>query len=499
MNMNYSVITEPVIPVLWPDGTSSTIGLRETFLRAHEIQDIQGDTPLERYALLRFLIAFAMDMLHPADSYARRDLLDAGRFDPEIFDAYIAMCEKNGPRFDLFDSEHPFLQSKYDEQLDAKAEKPVAAIIHSLPSGNNHVFIDHRKANTHEVSCDKAFRALVASYLFCVSGTAGPSSVNNTPPLYTVIVGKNLFEMIIINMLSEAEVAPLPFGESAVPWRNYRPIIPKEMVSNVSLLEGLTWMPRRILLLPSNNDCVRSVICQAGLDFKGNDLWNDPFVPKFKKKDGTFGTVKPEPGRELWRDVGTLLYDHNSSSARQPQVLQCYFNIIDDDIPEWIPVRAAGLMTNQAAYTGWHEDELTLPSILVHKQEEADLFRDDVSLIEKIQSQLFANVQRYMDKPRSSSVSKENEIATQCQQYFLHAAHDMLFGTALDEIIQRIPDQDHVDHFSNMLKGILKDTIQQVLQNAGQDVKSIMQQMEAEKRIWIAYDKLTKERRKYYA
>lgn len=219
--MEYSVLKQPVIPVLWPNGDTSAVGIREAFLWAHEIKDIQAETPLERYALLRLMIAFAMDMLHPQNSYERRALLEQGRFSETVFDDYIALCEINGPRFDLFDEEHPFLQSKYDESLDAKAEKPVAAIIHSLPSGNNHIFIDHRNANTHEVSIAKAFQALCASYLFCVSGTAGPSSVNNTPPLYAVIVGGNLFETIVSNMLSVAEAAPLMYGNGNVPWRSF--------------------------------------------------------------------------------------------------------------------------------------------------------------------------------------------------------------------------------------------------------------------------------------
>ena len=497
--MVYSVLKEPVIPVLWLNGSTGAVGIREAFLRAHEIRDIQADTPLERYALLRLLIVFAMDMLHPEDSYARRDLLDSGSFDAETFDAYVALCEQDAPRFDLFDPEHPFLQSKYDESLDAKAEKPVAAIIHSLPSGNNHIFIDHRKASTHEVSCDKAFRALVASYLFCVSGTAGPSSINNTPPLYTVIIRDNLFETIVINMLSVAEAEPLPYGIGMVPWRNYHKVVPKETIADVSLLEGLTWMPRRILLVPNEGGSISRVYCQAGLDFRGNALWSDPFVPKFKKKDGTFGTIKPELGRDLWRDAGTLLYDHNGAAVRQPQVLQDLFNIFDDDeIPEWIPIRAAGLNTNQAAYTGWYEDELSLPSALVHNQELADLFRNDADMIEKTQNQLYSNVQRYVDKPRGGSVSKEHEVATQCQQFFLQQAHDLLFGSALDEIIHAIPDTDHVNHFCDAVKGILKETIRHVLYSSGQDVKSVMQQMEAEKWIWISYSKLIEERRKYY-
>ena len=51
--MRYSVLTQPVIPVLLPDGSEKEVGIREALLRAHEWHDIRGDSPLERYALLR--------------------------------------------------------------------------------------------------------------------------------------------------------------------------------------------------------------------------------------------------------------------------------------------------------------------------------------------------------------------------------------------------------------------------------------------------------------
>lgn len=498
--MAYSVLTEPVIPVLWPDGTSTAVGIREAFLRAHEIRDIQGETPLERYALLRLLIAFAMDMLHPRTSYDRRDLLDEGQFDQTTFDQYVSMCEQDGPRFDLFDRDHPFMQSKYDEKLDAKAEKPVADIVHSLPSGNNHVFIDHRMADDHSLSFARAFHTFLASYLFCVSGTAGPSSVNNTPPVYAVMIGDNLFETIIVNMLSEKEASPLPYGSATVPWRNGRKVLPKENVADVSLLEGLTWMPRRITLLPDEKNVVRRVCCQAGLDFKGNDLWNDPHVPKFKKKDETYGTVKPELARSLWRDAGTLMYDHDGKTVRQPQVLRCITNIYDqDEMPIQITVRAVGLVTNQAAYTGWTEEVLAIPSSLLTQQEQAECFREDVSYLETIQSQITDNIQRYVDRARNGSVGKEHEIATQCQQYFLHGAHDLLFGTAMDEICGSVPDKEHAEHFCESVKNLLRDTISQVLRSSGSDAKAMMQQMDAEKWIWISWKKQTEERMKAYA
>ena len=498
--MVYSVLTEPVIPVLWPDGTSSEVGIREAFLRAHEIRDIQGETPLERYALLRLLIAFAMDMLHPGTSYDRRDLWEAERFDQTVFDQYISLCEQDSPRFDLFDPDHPFMQSKYEKTLDAKAEKPVASIVHSLPSGNNHVFVDHRIADDHSLSFARAFHAMLASYLFCVSGTAGPSSVNNTPPVYAIMVGNSLFNTIIMNMLSEREVSPLSYGSGTVPWRKGRKVIPKETTADVSLLEGLTWMPRRITLLPDDNGFVRRVCCQAGLDFKGNDLWNDPHVPKFRKKDETYGTVKPELARSLWRDAGTLMYDHDGKTVRQPQAMRCIINLFDqDEMPLQIAIRAVGLITNQAAYTGWTEEMLAVPSSLLTRQEHAERFREDVFFLETMQAQVTANVQRYVDKPRSGSVGKEHEIATQCQQYFLHRAHDLLFGPAMDEICGSVPDKEHAEHFCDAVKGLLQETINQVLRASGTDATAMMRQMEAEKWIWISWAKQTEERMKGYA
>ena len=499
--MSYSVLYEPVISVRMPDDSFKSIGMRESILSAHLIEDIVGSNPLERYAVLRLLIAFAMDMMHPKTGYDRKELLQAGRFDPNIVDAYIADCEKDGPRFDLFDPEYPFIQSKYDEKLDEKAEKPVAVILHALPSGNNHVFIDHRSADSHSIAVPDAFRALCASYVFCAAGLAGPSGVNNTPPLYTVMRGASLFETIVINMISEAEAKPLPYGTGEVPWRKNRVVIPKEQVAAVSLLEGMTWMPRRITLIrEQDGGTIRRVYCQAGLDFKGNDLWNDPHVPRFRKKDNTFGTVKPELGRELWRDAGTLLYDHDSKKIRQPMTLRCLMNVYDEeDLPVWIVLRTAGLITNQAAYTGWCEGELSLPSVFLYDQDKADVFRDDILLIEQLQSQIYINVQRYYDKPRVKGSSAEHEIAVQCQQYFLKAAHDLLFGDGITEICGDASAKEHSQHICAAVKKLIQNTLTHVLYATGNSTNSMMKQIEAEKWIWISFNKTTKERMEQYA
>lgn len=515
--MVYSVLTEPVIPVLLPDGTNASVGIREAFLKAHEIRDIQGDTPLERYALLRLLIAFAMDMLHPKNSFARRDLLEAGQFDAEVFDAYIALCERDGPRFDLFDPDHPFMQSKYDEVHDTdKMIKSVANLLPDLPTGNNHIFINHELENNHALSPARAFRAICVIYLFCfpVGAKEYPSSVNNTPPIYVTVLGKNLFETIIHNMLSISEMGTIPYGLGLVPWRNDCNVTPKKKFPTVSLIEAYTWMPRRITLKCDQDGLVRTMYFQQGHDFKGNALWKDPHVP-YKEIEGKYVPVRPIVGRLLWRDIATLTY--YTSNENQPFIIYKYIKMMEDEIPEFIPVTMLGLIIkNNAKYVVWYEDRLSIPEGLIKNEEYASLFRNDIEMVEVIQSHLYVSVKnmvdqplknddikkilkKQIDKPQKENDEKTHEIALQCQQYFLQRAHDLVFGTAMDEICSDMPEKEHVEHFCEAVKRLLQDTLNQVLRASGSDANAMMRQMEAEKWIWSAYKKLTEERMKYYA
>lgn len=67
-----------------------------------------------------------------------------------------------------------------------------------------------------------------------------------------------------------------------------------------------------------------------------------------------------------------------------PAVIGLLSNILDD-IPQFVSIRMVGVVTNQAAYVSWSEDELSLPSKLLEDEWAAQLFRDDVSVIEQVQ------------------------------------------------------------------------------------------------------------------
>lgn len=133
-------------------------------------------------------------------------------------------------------------------------------------------------------------------------------------------------------------------------------IIPKTQASTVSLLEGMTLQPRRIKLISGTDETIEEVYFQAGVDFRGNNLWRDPHVPYSRDvKTGALSTVKPSYGRRLWRNVGSLLYSEHC----QPQVVRYAQDMMEE---KYLNIRLLGLATSEGAkYDGWYEDELSIP------------------------------------------------------------------------------------------------------------------------------------------
>ena len=494
--MKYSVLYEKVIPVLMTDGTRASFGIHDTFLRAHEIRSIDCDSPLERYALLRLLVAFAMDMLHPVSWEDRQDLLSEGAFDPDILDEYIALCEEDGPRFDLFDPVHPFLQSAYDAKLDEKAVKSIANLSITVPSGNNHVFWDHRPEDEAAMAPDAAFRALLAMYVFCTAGAQGyPSGINNTPPVYSCLTGDSLFSTIILNMAARKECAPLEYGEEIVPWRQGKEVIPKEETVSVSMLEALTWQPRRITLLPEPDGKVRRIAFQQGRNFRGNDLWSDPHVSyRYNPKGGWF-SVKPQPGRALWRDLGTLISDKSGLKNKPPLVIRQAPRVLDDeDGILW--VHSVGLVTNNAAYVEWMEDELSVPAAFLTDDDLAILLRDDVERSETMEKGLNRAINTYF----SSDKKHSDTLAEQARLYYLSLMHDVIFGRAIPDLLAmrgevgRTSQQKHRGKVDEWVLQAIRETFRFVVESNGNRAEMLKAQVEAYQYTMNQYYKYLKEK-----
>ena len=498
--VRFSIIQERVFPVQMNDGTDAEIGLRELFMQAHNIKDLVGTTPIERYAVFRLLVAFAMD-IYPVHSYReRKELFQKGCFDIDIFDKYISMCEsKRRNCFDLFDLEHPFMQERFDIAADTKAEKLAAVVMVGLPSGNNHIFLDHRPESVIALSASEAFRAMMTLYLFCTAGAQGyPSGVNNTSPVYSICLGENLFETIVMNMVSDGEIGPISYGEGMVPWRSGRPIIPKEKVINITMLEGLTWRPRRIMLTCDSDGMVRKVFREQGSNFIGNDIWRDPHVAYRKNQKDEWISWKPKSGRDLWRDLGTILSDSARKNVIPPLVLQQLDRITDNE-SSITRVREVGIVTSQAKYEEWIEDELSLPMVFFDNDDIADILRNDVLAVEDIIEKLIWKIDSTFVGLKDKKVYKD-VLSEQARGNFLRIMHDEVFGFSVVDLFQHkdeLSEEMYIEHnikFDRKLKDALLITIREVINTSGNSFIMMKKQMEIQSYIMNEYYKLSKDR-----
>lgn len=326
MSYSFNVIEQPWIPVMLGDRVVE-MNLRDVLHRAHEISAILDSQPIVEFGLYRFLVALVMDIHNFEDP---RDLSDYLRrhqsFEVEKIDAYL---EKYFDRFDLFHPEHPFLQTPGMENEKAK---PVAGLIPSVPSGTAANHFLHIMEDDFGVSPAVAARLLTTVAPFMTAGGAGLSpSINGAPPWYVLVNGSSLFETLVMNcpVLPNSTVT----GNTPPAWRNNAPPQSGKRCTQTSLLEALTWRPRQIQLIPSGSGVcsisgkesdviIKSMKFKAGAscDF----TWIDPNVPyriTDKKNQVSFDVLRPQPGKEIWRDTGPLaLLDDQSHKSEDVQV-----------------------------------------------------------------------------------------------------------------------------------------------------------------------------------
>ena len=113
----FDVLTEPWIPVIALDGSQRELGIIDALADAHKLFEVICESPLETYAVQRFLITFLMDAYRLSHAGDRRRLFESKCFDKNVIKKYVALCRSEGVTFDLFDKEKPFYQAVFDESM----------------------------------------------------------------------------------------------------------------------------------------------------------------------------------------------------------------------------------------------------------------------------------------------------------------------------------------------------------------------------------------------
>ncbi|QEW05304.1 type I-E CRISPR-associated protein Cse1/CasA [Nitrincola iocasae] len=133
----FNLIDEKWIPVKFPDGTRDELGIRDTLLRAGEIQSIEDASPLVVAALHRFLLAVLYRALGgPTDIEQAKELFRNG-FPANKITSYL---DKWRDRFWLFDEKYPFGQNP---NVPKKAIEPWTKLTAEYNATSNKVLFDH--------------------------------------------------------------------------------------------------------------------------------------------------------------------------------------------------------------------------------------------------------------------------------------------------------------------------------------------------------------------
>lgn len=291
--MQFNIITEPWIPVLYFDNSSRIVSLRDTFKDAHQIIKINDDNEMVNLGILRLLIAFFMDAYKMKHKVDRLNAYNEPFFDMNTINLYISECEKNGDVFNLFDKDTPFLQTA---DMDDQKISPVSRISDFKCSGEDTTFFGGLNENQYVLTPEECIRDLCQKMttFFKMQGEGYQNLNYIENAIFMLNKGKNLKETIILNSISKGEweqnhcLVYFHYGTEksckGPAWKQGKILDQQKNKINLelSLLSLMTFLPVNIQLVADNDGLIRRVK-YTSKHFKDKDsdpitLFQDPMT-----------------------------------------------------------------------------------------------------------------------------------------------------------------------------------------------------------------------------
>jgi CRISPR system Cascade subunit CasA len=497
---SFNLLTEPWIPAADAGGVVKERGIMETLLNAHELSAIVDPAPPIQFGIYRFLIAFVMDAYEITELEQVEELLNAGKFSQEILNNYVELKARDC--FDLFHPSAPFMQSPPDPEIKEDTESVVRLFQH-LPSGSFGTFFHHVKANVHAISPAVCARGLLTISPFMTSGGAGYSpSINGSPPWYVLVSGRNLFEIIVFNSLW-MEIPGLA-GDEPVAWRSKKTVIPKEEAKCSSVLEGLTWRPRRLRFIPdTGGNCsytgnespvlVRNMVYGFGFKFAGG--WTDPQVA-YKVTDKGPSPLRSREERDLWRDTGPLMLlrqedylgDNGKISFRRPIVVDQFrelkkLGVIAKAVPEQIEVFGIRTDGNMKIFE-WQHVSLALPLEVAQNPRAGSQIQAALDLGEKVAYLMKKALKLAYPREGKGNDKAFETIVQSSQQEVWSALHDSfeqeyLPALALQNVDDANAQLELAEKWKKTLQSVSYVTFEAAVDSLDADAESIRRQVHA--------------------
>ncbi len=267
---NYNLLEEQWIPVLMRDGEYRRVGITEALTQAGHIREIAASNPMDRVAIVRFLLALLYWCKGNPPSEPRPHL--GARFPEDWF----RKLDDQRDCFNLLGERERFYQLR-----NARRRRPATDLLQEIPTGNNFWHFRHSTDGKDGLCPTCCATGLLRLPLFSVSGLPDlKSGINGTPPVYVVPWAMSLLATLRANWLWHREL-----GVPA--W--VKPDIRPTPDGDVPLLIGLTLLSRRVWLHDPSAPglCIgcgtegEALIRECEFETAGkqkNDRWDDPHV-----------------------------------------------------------------------------------------------------------------------------------------------------------------------------------------------------------------------------
>lgn len=226
--MEYNLLHESWIPVLYHDGVYKEVGIVQAFQDAHRIRGIAASNPMDNVAILRFLLAVLYWCKGNPDDQALRDAANgfpASWFEKlHLYSACFCLLG-NGKRF-------------YQYKIPGGKEALLSAnyLAQEVSTGTNKWHFRHATDCEDGLCLACCAKGLLRLPVFSASAGQGkPPGINAKPPIYVVPMGGNLASTLRLSWRKPQHIGT-PFWE--------QPGQPLPASGSVPLLSGLTWTPR---------------------------------------------------------------------------------------------------------------------------------------------------------------------------------------------------------------------------------------------------------------
>ncbi len=464
-------------------GPPTDVGLHEALTRAHEIEELATDNPLETIALNRLLAALTASVFPElTDESDWFDRWQEGAFDAARCEAYFA---QHTDRFDLLSPTRPFYGHPDTE---AKDPSPITRLFHAAASGNNAALFSHDlDAENQPLTLAQAARALVCTQAAALGGgVAKPFNLCHGPLVggaYFWLRGvaderPSLFRALLLNLAPDSGVWGNTEGDHPA-WEADEPPLPKKRDVG-GIRELFTFQSRRLQVVLNEEQGVTGVRYNQGSKVE-NLLFDDPHLAYLAGNEGLY-PLRFSTARALWQGSAAYMMniEKKGEGGHAPKTFEWLANNVEElDLDRRVAFAADvfGMVNDKAKVELWRQERVTVYPQIITEEGRWLTLRDIIEDARKIRdfrlreaTRAFATRAR-LNKPwgiRLSDVERGERDAF-VQALDTDARYWPVLGQQFDRILARIATVPTDDlgavrkEWQTMIKKVAKAALHGVL------------------------------------